>query len=76
MHEWVINLPLYCATGWRLFGTMLLYFLLQVAGVQAEHRFLKRHHRAKIAAAWLVVFVPVPLVFNEGLLRVLGLWPG
>jgi hypothetical protein len=24
MHEWGINLPLYCVTGRRLFGTMLL----------------------------------------------------
>jgi hypothetical protein len=76
MHEWVLNLMLYFVTGRVLFGTMMLYFLLQAAGVQAEHRFLKGHPRAKIAAAWLVVFVPSPLVLNEGLLRALCLWPG
>jgi hypothetical protein len=76
MHEWVLNLMLYFVTGRALFGTMMLYFLLQAAGVQAEHRFLKGHPRAKIAAAWPVVFVPSPLVINEGLLRALCLWPG
>ena len=75
MHEWVINLPLYLFTGKAPFGTMMVYFLLQAAGVLLERRFLKRKARARTLFAWLVVFVPAPLVLNEGLLRTLHLWP-
>jgi hypothetical protein len=76
MHEWVINVPLWFVTGRFLFGTMMLYFLLQAVGILVERRFLKGRARWRIALAWLVVFVPAPLIINEGLLRALHLWPG
>jgi len=76
MHEWVINLPLYLVTGRRLFGSMMLYFLLQAAGVLIEHRLLRRNALAKFLFVWLVVLGPAPLIINEGLLRALHLWPG
>ena len=75
MHEWVLNLPLWMVTGRKLFGTMVFYFLLQAAGVLVERCFLKRNAPVKIIFAWLVVFAPAPLVFNEGWLRMLRLWP-
>ena len=75
MHELVVNVPLYLATGRRLFGSMMLYFLLQAAGVLTERQFLKRSARARILFAWLVVFAPAPLVINEGVLRTMHLWP-
>jgi hypothetical protein len=75
MHEWVTNFTLYHVTGRALFGSMMLYFLLQAAGILAERRFLKGHPRLMTVFVWLVVVVPVPLVLNEGLLRVLHLWP-
>jgi hypothetical protein len=75
MHEWVINLPLYCLTGRVLFGTMLIYFILQAVGILCERLFLKSHPHLRVVFVWLVVFVPSPLVLNEGLLRVLNLWP-
>jgi Membrane bound O-acyl transferase family len=74
-HEWVINAPLYCLAGRALFGSMMAYFLLQAAGILSEHYFLKGRPRLLAAFVWLVVFVPSPLVLNEGLLRVLHLWP-
>jgi hypothetical protein len=74
LHEWVINVPLYFVTGRALFGTMMLYFLLQAIGVLLERRF-KHRSAVAVAFAWLVVFVPVPLVINEGLLLTLHLWP-
>jgi hypothetical protein len=76
MHELVINLPLWFVTGRVLFGTMMLYFLLQGAGILVERRFLKWRTCWRIAFAWLIVFGPVPLIINEGLLRALHLWPG
>ena len=75
MHEWVTNFTLYHVTGRALFGSMMIYFLLQPVGILAERRFLKDHPRLMMLFVWLVVFVPSPLVINEGLLRVLHLWP-
>lgn len=74
LHEYVLNLTLWVVTGRKLFGTMLLYFLLQGAGVLIERRFLKDHPRASRLFTWLVVFIPVPLVFHESMLRALHLW--
>lgn len=74
LHEFVLNLTLWLVTGRNLFGTMLLYFLLQGAGVLAERRFLSKHSRANRFFTWLIVFVPVPLVFHESMLRALHLW--
>jgi hypothetical protein len=75
MHEWVINVPLYFLTGRTLFGSMIVYFLLQAAGILLEHRFLKGHDVLRVGFAWLVVIAPAPLIMNEGLLRTLHLWP-
>jgi len=75
MHEWVTNFTLYHVTGRVLFGSMMIYFLLQAVGIFIERRFLKGHPRSMAVFIWLVVFAPVPLVLNEGLLRVLHLWP-
>lgn len=75
MHEWVINVPLYYLTGTAWFGSMMVYFLLQAAGVLLERRFLKGRDRLKIGFAWLVILAPSPLLMNEGLLRTLHLWP-
>ena len=75
MHEWVVNFPLYCLTGRVLFGTMMIYFLLQAVGILVERHFLKCHPRLMMTFVWLVVFVPSPLVLNEGHLRALLLWP-
>jgi hypothetical protein len=75
MHEWVINAPLYCLTGKAPFGTMMIYFLLQPIGILVERHLLKGHPRLNVVFAWLVVFVLSPLVLNEGMLRVILLWP-
>lgn len=75
MHEWAINLPLYLVTGRRLFGTMMLYFLLQAAGLLLERRWLARRTVAKVILTWLVVLGPAPLLLNESMLRILRLWP-
>jgi len=73
LHEYVLNLGLWLATGQKLFGTMMIYFLLQAAGMQIERRF--KNGPGKILFAWLIVFGPVPLVFHESMLRTLHLWP-
>jgi hypothetical protein len=76
MHEAVINVPVYFVLGKNLFGTMMLYFLLQAAGVLVERRFLRTCTFCRVAFAWLVVVGPAPLVMNEGLRRVLQVWVG
>jgi hypothetical protein len=74
MHEWVINVTLYYLTGQACFGSMMIYFLLQAAGLLLERRFLKDRGVLRIGFAWLVILAPAPLVMNEGFLRVLHLW--
>lgn len=75
MHEWGINVPLYCLTGKAMFGSMMIYFLLQAAGLLLERRFSKGCERLKAGFAWLVIVAPAPFIMNEGLLRTLHLWP-
>jgi hypothetical protein len=75
LHEYVLNLSLWFVTGRKLFGSMMLYFLLQAAGVLMERRLLKHHARANLLFTWLIVLGPVPLVFHESMLRTIHLWP-
>src|SRR5688572_25429097 len=76
MHELVVNVTLFFVTGRILFGSMMLYFLLQPIGILVERRFTRSNSPAKILFTWLVVLGPAPLILNEGLLRALQLWPG
>ena len=75
MHEWVTNFTLYHVTGRDLFGSMMIYFLLQAVGILVERRFLKGYPCLMTVFVWVVVVVPALLVINEGLLRTLHLWP-
>jgi hypothetical protein len=75
IHEFVINLPLYLLTRRNLFGSMMLYFLLQAGGLLTERAFLKQRPALRQLFLWLVVVTPAPLILNEGLLRALQLWP-
>ncbi|MEO6035832.1 MAG: MBOAT family protein [Verrucomicrobiota bacterium] len=75
LHEYVLNLGLWWVTGKNLFGTMMIYFLLQAAGVLMERRFLKHRPLPNPLFTWLIVLAPVPLVFHESMLRMLHLWP-
>ena len=73
LHDLVINVPLYFVTGRKYFGFMTLYFLLQAVGILIERK--TRNRGARIFLLWLFVFGAVPLMVNEGMLRILHLWP-
>ena len=73
LHELVINIPLYIVTGGKYFGWMTLYFLLQAVGILIERK--TRNHGVRIFLLWFFVFGAAPLMINEGMLRVLHLWP-
>jgi hypothetical protein len=73
-HEYVLNLPLWFLTGKKLFGTMMVYFLLQGAGALFERRFMKKDSPGQVLFTWLVVAGPLPLVFHASMLRTLHLW--
>ena len=73
LHDLVINVPLYLVTGQNYFGLMTLYFLLQAVGILLERQ--TRHRGVRIFLVWLFVFGAVPLMINEGMLRILHLWP-
>src|SRR6185369_4669425 len=66
LHELVINLSLWLVTGRNLFGSMMLYFGLQGAGVIFERRFLAGRSVCRRIVAWGIVLGPVPLIVNEG----------
>jgi hypothetical protein len=73
LHELVINISLYIVTGRKCFGSITLYFLLQAVGILIERK--TRNRRARIFPVWLFVFGAAPLMINEGMLRILHLWP-
>lgn len=73
LHELGINVPLYIVTGRKCFGWMTLYYVLQAVGILIERK--TRNRGVRIFLAWLFVFGTVPLMVNEGMLRVLHLWP-
>lgn len=67
-HEILINVPLFLVCHVNVFGTQLLYFLIQTLGIIGERKmplgFIQRVY------LWLIILVPAPLVINEGVLRV------
>jgi Membrane bound O-acyl transferase family len=73
LHDLALNVPLYIVTGKKYFGLMTLYFLLQAVGILIEHK--TRNRGVRIFLVWLFVFGAVPLMINEGMLRILHLWP-
>jgi hypothetical protein len=52
---------------------MIAYFLLQAVGILIERR--TRNRALRRLLVWLFVFGAAPLIVNEGLLRILHLWP-
>lgn len=73
MHEFLVNLPLWAADGTNRFGSMMTYFMVQAAAVLWERRALRRRTRVNSLFLWAAVLVPVPLVLNEGTLRIFQL---
>lgn len=74
IHELIVNLPLYLVYTVNLFGTMMAYFLLQVAGMAVERRWLRRRPRTRRLVLWVFVAAPAPLVVNEGTQRIFHLF--
>jgi hypothetical protein len=70
MHEFLVNLPLWIVFGTNLFGSMCLYFLIQAFGIFVERKYLKRHEIVNRGFMWGMIVGPVPLVLNEGTLRI------
>ena len=62
LHEALINIPLWLVYHRNLFGTMLLYFVMQASGVFVERRWFRRDNPARIALTWLTILLPAPLV--------------
>ena len=68
-HECLLNLPLFFAYGFGVPGSMMLYFLIQMAAVFAERAFFGQSPLLGRAFSWCVVLLPAPMVLNEGMLR-------
>lgn len=72
LHEYLTALPYYLKTDRSLFGLMLLYFVVQAAGVAIERRWLRGRPFARRLFAWAVILLPAPLVMNEASLLIFG----
>ena len=70
VHELLVNVPLWIVFGTRLFGSMCLYFLIQAGGILVERRWLRQNPVVNRVLLWALVIGPVPLVLNEGTLRI------
>ncbi len=75
IHEAVVNLGFWLLTGRSLFGSMMAYFGLQVAGMFVERRWLAGSPRATRFFVWIIVLGPAPLFVKEGILGAFWLWP-
>lgn len=72
-HEAMVNLPHWLFTGESFFGTMLLYFLIQGAGLYIDKKFLRDSPRViRRMFCWLVVVIPSPLFINVPVLKFFG----
>lgn len=75
IHEFGVNVPFHLVTGRSLFGTMMLYYLLQAIGLLIERRLPRLAGWRRRGLFWLFVLGPVPLMMNEAMLRIMHLWP-
>jgi hypothetical protein len=75
-HELILNIPAKLLFGFNYIGSMLLYFLVQWAGLMIEKQYLRKIGPfGKRLFAWLIIVGPVPLILNEPTLRTVWLWP-
>jgi hypothetical protein len=74
-HEAVINFPFFILTGRSLFGGMILYFTLQALGLFAERKWFRESFLWSRVWLWIFVLLPSPLIINEAVLRIVGMWP-
>jgi hypothetical protein len=70
IHEALVNVPLWLVFGRKLFGSMCLYFLIQAGGILGERHWFRQNPIANRLFLWAAVLGPVPLVLNEGALRI------
>jgi hypothetical protein len=69
IHEVIVSIPLWLVYGKSVFGLFMIYFLVQFLCVAFERRRL-RNHKLRPLFTWIVILGPIPLVLNEGTLRV------
>lgn len=71
-HEVMINTPYYLYTGETLFGSMMLYFLIQYFGIIVDTKYLKSFPRFRYIFMWLVIMLPAPFFMNKALMLFFG----
>lgn len=73
-HELLINVPLLLIFGVNLVGGWTAYFLIQWLAIIVDQRLLKSTILWRRALLYVAVILPLPLILNEGLLRIFGWW--
>jgi hypothetical protein len=74
-HEFLINIPYLTLTGHNLFGSMIIYFVLQSIGLNLERSSFVPGTLSNRLFMYMVVLGPAPLILNEALVHMIGLWP-
>ncbi len=71
-HEIIINIPLFIISKINIFGTMILYFLIQSLGVIADKKYfrIKASKSLRYLFCLFIAIAPSPLFFNEQLLKI------
>lgn len=69
IHEFIVSVPLWAVYRRDVFGFMMAYFLIQAISVWIERRYLKSPISRRIWL-WSALIIPLPLLFNEGTLRI------
>jgi hypothetical protein len=73
-HEVMFNLPYWLIYQKSFFGTMVLYFLIQAAGLWIDKRFVYRAPAfVQRLYLWAIVLLPSPIFLNTPLLTFLGI---
>ena len=70
LHEILVNIPMKIVYGTNLLGSMMIYFLLQAAGILIGRKWLRQSRLTRTCFLWITVLGPVPLVLNEATLRI------
>lgn len=72
-HEIMVNFPYWLVFKKSYFGTMMLYFSIQAAGLWIDKKYIRSLHPIiQKAYLWIIVILPSPLFINVPLLTFLG----
>jgi len=73
-HELILNLPYYLSDGKMLFGSEVLYFIIQPIGHLVSKHLLANSPKLDFLFGYLCVLGPIPLLLNESAQNIFALY--